>query len=72
MRDSGAGPQPMIQNVTAFQIEYFDATNNLLGPLPLNNAQANLVRSVGLTITTETPQGGQMIVRTRVGLRNNN
>ena len=72
MRDSGAGPQAMIQNVTAFQIEYFDANNNLLGPLPLNNAQANLVRSVGLTITTETPRGGPMIVRTRVGLRNNN
>jgi len=72
MRDNGTGPQPMIQNVTAFQIQYFDGNNNVLGPLPLNNAQSALVRSVGITITTNTPQGGQMTVNTRVGLRNNN
>jgi prepilin-type N-terminal cleavage/methylation domain-containing protein len=72
MRDSGTGPQPMIQNVTAFQIQYFDVNNNLLGPLPLNNAQSGLVRSVGISVTTDTPQGGQMTVNTRVGLRNNN
>jgi len=72
MRDSGTGPQPMIQNVTAFTMEYFDVNNNLLAPLPLTNAQATLVRSVGISITTDTPQGGQMTVNTRVGLRNNN
>jgi len=72
MRDSGTGPSPMISNVTAFSMEYFDENNNLLGPLPLNNAQAGLVRSVGISITTDTPRGGEMIVNTRVGLRNNN
>jgi prepilin-type N-terminal cleavage/methylation domain-containing protein len=71
MRDNGTGSQPMIQNVTGFQIQYFDANNNTLGPLPLTTAQADDVRSVGLTISTDTPQGGQLTVNTRVGLRNN-
>jgi prepilin-type N-terminal cleavage/methylation domain-containing protein len=72
MRDSGTGPQPMIPNVVAFQMQYFDANNNVLGPLPLNTAQADMVRSVGITITTETREGGQLTTTTRVGLRNNN
>lgn len=72
MRDNGTGPQPMIQNVTLFQLQYFDANNNQIGPPPLSNAQADQVRSIGITITTDTPQGGEMTTTTRVGLRNNN
>lgn len=70
MRDSGAGPQPMVNNVTNFQIQYFDANNQVLGPLPLSAALAGAVRSLGLTITTTTNQGGEMTVTTRIGLRN--
>jgi len=72
MRDNGTGPQPMIQNVTVFQLQYFDANNNKIGPPPLSNAQADQVRSIGINITTDTPQGGEMTTTTRVGLRNNN
>jgi len=70
MRDSGAGPQPVVTNVTNFQIQYFDANNQVLGPLPLSAALADAVRSIGLTITTQTNQGGDMTVTTRIGLRN--
>jgi len=70
MRDSGSGPQMLVTDVTSFQIQYFDANNQLLGPLPLSTALAGTARSVGLTITTKTNQGGQMTVTTRIGLRN--
>jgi hypothetical protein len=69
-RDNGTGPQPMITNVTNFQLEYYDENNQLLAPLPLTTDLADAVRSIGLTITTETNQGGEVAVATRVGLRN--
>lgn len=72
MRDSGAGPQIMIENVTNFQLTYFDANNQILAPLPLTPQLARQVRSVGLTLTTDTYEGGEMISGTRIGLRNNN
>jgi len=72
MRDNGTGPQPMIENVTDFQLTYFDVNNQLLGPLPLTPQLSRQVRSVGITVTTDTNQGGEMVTGTRIGLRNNN
>ncbi len=69
MRDPGTGPQPMLLNVTNFQIQYFDANNQVLpSPLPANLVGA--VRSIGITITTRTNRGGTRTATTRIGLRN--
>ena len=69
-RDNGTGPQPMITNVTAMQISYFDDNNQLLGPLPLTPDLASAVKSISVTITTDTQQGGEMTSATRIGMRN--
>jgi prepilin-type N-terminal cleavage/methylation domain-containing protein len=69
-RDPGTGAQPFISDVTQFQFQYFDADNNLLGPLPLNNNLLSQVRSIGIAVTAETPRGGEISTATRVGLRN--
>jgi prepilin-type N-terminal cleavage/methylation domain-containing protein len=69
-RDPGTGPQPFINNVTQFAFQYFDGNNQVLGPLPLTPQLISQVRSIGLAITAETPQGGEMDTSTRVGIRN--
>ena len=69
-RDPGTGPQIFITNVTQFAFQYFDDNNQVLGPLPLNNNLIPEVRSIGITITAETPRGGQIGTTTRIGLRN--
>jgi len=69
-RDSGTGPLALINNVTDFRFQYFDGLNQEITPLPLTPAQAGTVRSISITITTTTNQGGDVSSSTRVGLRN--
>ena len=69
-RNSGAGAAAMIPNVSAMSFAYFDEDDQPLTPLPLNAARAARVRSVGITLTSETPKGGQLNPSTRIGLRN--
>jgi type II secretory pathway pseudopilin PulG len=69
MRDPGTGPEVMIPNVTACTFTFFDIDNvQLADPVAAN--QLELVRSIGIDITTQTDRGGQMTVSTRVALRN--
>ncbi|MDH3198979.1 MAG: prepilin-type N-terminal cleavage/methylation domain-containing protein [Candidatus Krumholzibacteria bacterium] len=70
MRDNGTGAQMMVPDVTNLALTYFDVDNQLLGPLPLTPQLAARVRSVGITITTDTRAGGEMTITTRVGMRN--
>jgi prepilin-type N-terminal cleavage/methylation domain-containing protein len=69
-RDPGTGPQVFITNVTLFAFQYFDDNNQQMGPLPLANQLLPQVRSIGIVVTTETPRGGEMDSRARIGLRN--
>jgi prepilin-type N-terminal cleavage/methylation domain-containing protein len=69
-RDPGTGQQVFITNVTQFTFQYFDANNQVLGPLPLNNQLISQVRSVGILVTAEAPKGGEINTSTRIGLRN--
>lgn len=69
-RDPGTGAQAFINNVTQFSFQYFDANNQVLGPLPLNPQLISQVRSVGINVTAETPRGGSIDTSTRIGLRN--
>jgi prepilin-type N-terminal cleavage/methylation domain-containing protein len=69
-RDPGTGPVAMVPNVESLIFSYFDRDNQPLFPLPLDPAAAAMVRSVGITITSETPRGGAMDASTRIALRN--
>jgi hypothetical protein len=69
VRDPGTGPQVMITNVTACTFTYFDATNNQLAA-PVTGNTVDLIRSIGINVTTTTDQGGEMVTDTRVSLRN--
>ena len=69
-RNSGAGAAAMIPNVSSMNFAYFDENNQPLTPLPLSAARAALVRSVEISITSETPKGGELNTSTRIGLRN--
>ncbi len=69
MRDPGTGPQAVLFNVTNFQLQYFDANNQVL-PAPLPAGLVGAVRSIGVTITTRTNRGGERTMTTRIGLRN--
>jgi prepilin-type N-terminal cleavage/methylation domain-containing protein len=69
-RDPGTGPQVVVQDVTGLTLTYFDADNNVIGPPPLDAAQSAQVRSIGLSITTETMNAGQLSLGTTVSLRN--
>ncbi len=69
MRDPGTGPEVMIPDVTACAFTYFDVNNQPL-VAPLNPADRDRVRSIGINITTETERGGEMTSTTRISLRN--
>jgi Tfp pilus assembly protein PilW len=69
VRDPGTGPQVVITNVTACAFTYFDVDNNVIAQ-PISAADLDLIRSIGITITTTTDAGGVQVTDTRVGLRN--
>lgn len=69
VRNPGTGPQVMITNVTACTFTYFDVTNQPLAE-PLSAVDRSLIRSVQITITTQTARGGEVTADTRVAFRN--
>jgi Tfp pilus assembly protein PilW len=69
-RNPGSGAVIAIPNVSAMTLTYFDATNAPLTTLPLSTADAALVRSVGLTMTTTDRDSIDMTLATRIMLRN--
>jgi hypothetical protein len=69
MRDPGTGPQMIINNVAACAFTYFDGNNNALAAPVTGNAMVQ-IRSIGITVTTSTDAGGDMVTNTRVSLRN--
>ncbi len=69
-RDPGTGPQPLITDVQNYTVQFFDAQDNVLGPLPLTAAQTQRVRSMAIDITTSTRQGGDVTATTRIAFRN--
>jgi hypothetical protein len=69
MRDPGTGAQAIITDVTGCVFTYFDV-NNVPIPLPIGPANRDLIRSIGITVTTNTDRGGLVTADTRVGLRN--
>jgi len=70
LRNPGSGAQVAIPDVGSMAFSYFDATNQPLTPLPLSTADLALVRSVGLTMTTQNRDSVGMTLSTRIMLRN--
>jgi Tfp pilus assembly protein PilW len=69
-RDPGAGAAPLLSNVTAMQLSYFDSANQLISPLPLSATNAARVNSIGLTVTSENRDSRAITLTTRINLRN--
>ena len=69
-RDPGTGPQVIVPNVSSVTIVYLDATNTVLGPVPLDAATITQVRSIAITITTDSQDAGQVTWGTTIALRN--
>ena len=69
VRNPGTGPQVLVTNVTACVFTYFDVNNNILAQ-PLSANDMDRIQSIGITITTTTAGGGDVVTDTRVGLRN--
>ena len=69
-RDSGAGAQTVLRNVTALDFRYFDAGGNALTTLPLSAADRQLVRFVEIDITGRSDRGEPLRYVTRVFVRN--
>lgn len=69
-RDPGSGPVPILENVTAMQLSYFDAANQPVGPLPLGATDAARVKTIGLTLTSENRDSRPLTLATRITLRN--
>lgn len=70
MRDPGTGPQVMIRDVTAFQLTYFDGNGQPIAA-PVGAGQLSDIRSIGISLSTQTRRGGDVTANTRVALRMN-
>ncbi len=70
LRDPGSGAAVAIPNVTDMALTYFDASDTPLTTFPLSATDAALVRSVGLTMTTQDRDSVGMTLTTRIMLRN--
>ena len=70
MRNPGTGAAVMLPNVTAMRFRYYDATNQLLTPVPLSATNLGLVHSVGLTVTAADIDSLPVTLTTRITLRN--
>jgi prepilin-type N-terminal cleavage/methylation domain-containing protein len=69
-RDPGTGPQLLVPNVTAMAFSYLDGAGAALSPLPLTANLAARVRSIGIAMTTQDQDVGQIALTTTIALRN--
>ncbi len=70
VRDPGTGPQAIVQDVTNVTFTYINAANNPILTLPLPPDSIPRIRSIAITITTESRRGGEVSYATRIALRN--
>jgi type IV pilus assembly protein PilW len=69
-RDPGTGATPVLSNVSAFELAYFDETGTRITLLPLSTADAARVRSIRLSLTATGGDAAPISVSTLVTLRN--
>jgi prepilin-type N-terminal cleavage/methylation domain-containing protein len=69
-RNPGTGATPILSNVTALALTYFDETNAPIVPQPLSATDAARVHSIGVTLTASEGDSNPITLTTRVNLRN--
>jgi len=69
-RDPGSGASTVLANVSAMAFSYFDASGNPLLPVPLTTANAALVHSIGVSLTTVGRDSLPLNLSTTITLRN--
>jgi len=69
-RNPGGGATPVLGNVTAMALTYFDEANAPITTVPLSIADAARVRSIGLTLTCVDRDSQPITLTTRIALRN--
>lgn len=69
-RNPGAGAAVLVPNVTGLTFTYYNAAGTALTPLPLSAANAALVRTVGVSITSQDRDSKSITLTTRIALRN--
>lgn len=70
LRNPGSGAAVVLQNVTDLRFTYFDAADQPLSTLPLSATDRALVRSIGITLTSEDRDSHPFTHATRISLRN--
>jgi type IV pilus assembly protein PilW len=69
-RDPGTGPEPVLSNVRAMSLTYFDESNTQLTALPLSATDAARVHSIRISLTAEEGDSHPITLTTRASLRN--
>ena len=69
-RDPGTGPEPVLSNVRALTLKYFDENNTQLTSLPLSASDAARVHSIRISLTAEEGDSHPITLTTRATLRN--
>lgn len=69
-RDPGSGAAPILSNVTFMRLTYFNAAGQQLTPMPLSAANAALVTSIRLRVTSQRKDSQPLALDTRITLRN--
>ena len=69
-RNSGSGNLVILRGLTNWQFTYLDGNGDVLGAIPLNAQDRELVRYVQITIVGETSDGVSVDYETRVLVRN--
>ncbi len=69
-RLSASGNLVILRGLTNWQFTYLDGNGNVLGAIPLNAADRDLVRYVQITMAGETSDGAPIDYETRVLVRN--
>jgi len=70
IRFDGATAMVVLRDLNALSFTYFDGNGAVLGAMPLNALDRDLVRYVELTLDGETKHGEPVSYTTRVALRN--
>ncbi len=69
-RNPGTGSAPVLSNVTAFSLQYFDASGTALTVFPLSATDAAAVHTIRVSLTAEEGDSHPITLTTMVDLRN--
>jgi len=69
LRNPGTGAQVMVPDVSNLTFTYYDASNTVLGPLPLSAANASLVKAINVSFKTMEKDSMSITLSSRITVR---